>query len=303
MDFRKLAYIVEVAKEGSVTAAASKLYISQPALSQILAQVEKEVGIKLFDRKETPMRLTYAGELYLATAKEILTEYETLKRRLLDVAEGEEGQIKLGIPVERAGYMLPEVLKLFQNRFPKVNLILEENSGKTILSKLKNHEVDLVILPKIEKNFGADFETRLIYEEELFIVSSKPLAEAIDGVHIETKSLQPYPFILVKEGHAIRNRTNSIFETAGITPHVLIETTSNLTAVQMVQSGLGLAIVPKRTVDVLSSKGSLYTYSIGKGKETWDVNVIYLKGHYFTRSEEYLIALMQDKFKPIPPEI
>ena len=297
MDFRKLAYIVEVAKEGSVTAAANKLFISQPALSQILAQVEKELGIKLFDRKETPMRLTFAGELYLATAKEILSEYETLKRRLLDVSEGDEGQIKLGIPVERAGYMLPEVLTLFQQRFPKVNLILEENSGKTILHLLKNHEVDLVILPKSEKNFGDEFETRLIYEEEIFLVSSKPLKEANDEFYIEANNLRSYPFILVKDCHAIRTRTNAIFEKAGITPRIILETTSNLTAVQMAQSGLGLAIVPKRTVEVFSCKDGLFTYSIEKGKETWDVDVIYLKGHYFTRSEEYLIKLMQDKFK------
>lgn len=297
MDFRKLAYIVEVAKQGSVTAAAGKLYISQPALSQILAQVEKEVGIKLFDRKETPMRLTYAGELYLATAKDILTEYETLKRRLLDVREGDEGLIKLGIPVERAGYMLPEVLSEFQKAFPKVSLVLEENSGKTILNLLKNHEVDLVILPKGEKSFGDEFETRLIYEEEIFVVSSKPLTEAGDEFNIEAKDLKSYPFILVKEGHAIRTRTNSIFKTAAIKPLILLETTSNLTAVQMAQSGLGLAIVPKRTVDVLSSKDSLFTYSIGKGKETWDVDLVFLKGHYFTRSEEYLIKLMQEEFK------
>lgn len=297
MDFRKLAYIVEVAKEGSVTAAANKLYISQPALSQILAQVERDLGIKLFDRKETPMRLTYAGELYLATAKEILTEYETIKRRLLDVREGDEGQIKLGIPVERAGYMLPEVLSSFQKRFPKVNLLLEEFSGKTILNLLKNHEVDLVILPKSDHNFGDEFDTRLIYEEEIFIVSSKPLAEANNAFYIEVKNLKPYPFILVKEGHAIRTRTNSIFNSAGITPEIFLETTSNLTAVQMAQSGLGLAIVPRRTVEVLSCKDSLFTYSIGKEKETWDVDVIYLKGHYFTRSEEYLIKLMQDEFK------
>ncbi|MGB4588717.1 MAG: LysR family transcriptional regulator [Clostridiaceae bacterium] len=299
MDFRKLAYIVEVAKEGSVTAAANKLYISQPALSQILAQVEKEVGMKLFDRKETPMRLTYAGELYLATAKEILTEYETLKRKLLDVREGDEGQIKLGIPVERAGYMLPEILTLFQQSFPKVSLKLEEHGGKTLLYLLKNHEVDLVILPKSKKNYGDEFDTRLIYEEEIFIVSSKPLVEAFNGSHIDVKNLKSYPFILVKEGHAIRTRTNSIFEAAEISPEILLETTSNLTAVQMAQSGLGLAIVPKRTVDVLSCKGSLFTYSIGKEKETWDVELISLQGHYFTRSEEYLIKLMQEEFKHV----
>jgi DNA-binding transcriptional LysR family regulator len=119
----------------------------------------------------------------------------------------------------------------------------------------------------------------------------------MEEFYIEPKNLRPYPFILVKEGHAIRTRTNAIFETAGIKPRILLETTSNLTAVQMAQSGLGLAIVPKRTVEILSSKEVLYTYSIGKGKETWDVDVIYLKGHYFTKSEEYLIKLMQDKFK------
>lgn len=296
MDFRRLTYIVEVAKARSVTAAAHKLYISQPALSQVLAQVEAEVGVKLFDRRESPLRLTYAGELYVATAKEILASYETMKRRLADVAEGNEGKITLGLPVERSGYMLPEVLAKFQKTFPQVSLLLEEGGGKRILDLLENHDVDLVILPKSEESQEDKFQRRLIYPEEIFVLAQKPLPEAQGKDYVEMKDLAAYPFILVKPGHAIRLRTDEIFRRSGVTPRILLETASNLTAAQMASRGLGLAIVPKRTIDVLAVKDQLQAYTIGINHETWDVDVIARKDHYFTRSEEYLIRLMQEEF-------
>ena len=72
MDFRELTYITTIADCGSVTEAAKRLYISQPSLSYILGKVEEDLGVKLFDRKTSPLTLTYAGERYVETAREIL---------------------------------------------------------------------------------------------------------------------------------------------------------------------------------------------------------------------------------------
>ena len=79
MDFRELKYIVTTAECQSFTAAAKKLYISQPSLSYVISKVEEETGVLLFDRKTTPITLTYAGKRYVETAREILALYDSLQ--------------------------------------------------------------------------------------------------------------------------------------------------------------------------------------------------------------------------------
>ena len=124
MDFRELTYISTVADCKSVTAAAKKLYISQPSLSYIISKVEADVGVKLFDRKTNPLSLTYAGKKYVETAKEILRLRDNLRRELTEIGAGETGEINIGIPTERAGYMLPRVAGKFHESFPRVQLHL-----------------------------------------------------------------------------------------------------------------------------------------------------------------------------------
>ena len=102
MDFRELTYITAVAEERSVTEAAKRLYISQPSLSYIISKVEQDLGVRLFDRKTNPLSLTYAGEIYVEHAREILRIRDNMRRELTDIGHGQKGRINIGIPNERA---------------------------------------------------------------------------------------------------------------------------------------------------------------------------------------------------------
>ena len=107
MDFRELRYVVAVADCSSITQAARQLFISQPSLSYALGQIEKEMGVKLFDRSRQPLVLTEAGRLYVKTARHILQEERELKNRLTDLKDGQGAQIRLGIPSERPNTRIP----------------------------------------------------------------------------------------------------------------------------------------------------------------------------------------------------
>ena len=82
MNIKQAQYILTIANEGSITAAAKKLYISQPSLSQMVRQVEKELGVALFDRTSLPLRLTYAGEKYLECAHTMIVANDRLENQL-----------------------------------------------------------------------------------------------------------------------------------------------------------------------------------------------------------------------------
>ena len=156
MDFRELTYITAVADERSVTEAAKRLYISQPSLSYILTKTEQELGVKLFDRKKTPLTLTYAGEVYVEHAKEILRIRDNMKRELSDIGHGKKGRINLGIPNERAGYMLAKVMPLFKEQYPNIEIHLVESRSAELVRNLLNDKIGFCVIPTIAAHCASE---------------------------------------------------------------------------------------------------------------------------------------------------
>ena len=97
MNLKQARYIRTIAQEGGVTAAAKKLYISQPSLSQMLRQIEGELGVELFDRTVQPFRPTYAGECYLRAAQAMLSANEILENEIQQIRQEDRGRLRLGI--------------------------------------------------------------------------------------------------------------------------------------------------------------------------------------------------------------
>ena len=118
MELRQFKYVNMVAQCGSVTKAARKLFISQPALSSYINKLEEELGVKLFDRSATPLVCTYAGEQYLKRARAILMQLDDMDREFRDIATNCQGRLRLGFPGERLIYMLPLILPPFKERSP-----------------------------------------------------------------------------------------------------------------------------------------------------------------------------------------
>lgn len=301
MDFREMTYITTVADCGSITAAARKLYISQPSLSYIVSKVEQDVGVKLFERKNYPLTLTYAGEKYVETARKILALNDNLRRELLDIGLGEKGQINLGIPTERAGYMLPEVLMCFKEKFPGVEVRLFEADSDTLLEQLTKDEINFYIIPRSRADLPEGIKTELIYKEKLYLVAGsgmiKPemMKEGCENV-VNLSSLKQMPFILLKKGHAIRKKADSVLRRHKLTPQRVMEVSSCISAVQLARGGLGVAIVPERAVDVLGHIDGLCCYQYSEEPDAWNVNVVYKEDAYLDRSERCLIDLMKEVF-------
>ena len=265
MDFRELTYITTIADCGSVTEAAKRLYISQPSLSYILAKVEEDLGVKLFDRKTSPLTLTYAGERYVATARTILSLSGNLRRELKDIGVGARGEIRIGIPTERAGYMLPKVLGKFHERYPEVQVRLVESRSSEILGELDKDKISFAVLPGGSGEFPIGLESRLIYRERVWLAAPERLLTAKMVRHggkpedgepgstdsADLKEMKDLPFIIMKSGQYIRKKTEKIFRKAGFFPKNVMEVSSCVTAVELARTGMGVTIVPDRALDAL----------------------------------------------------
>ena len=227
MNLKQALYIQTVAREGSVTAAAKKLYVSQPSLSQMIRQVEGEYGVTLFDRTVSPLRLTYAGEKVLRAASAMLALNERLENELREIRQENSGLLRLGISVQRAIQILPVALPWFVMQYPKVSIDLREEGSARLEELLENGEIDLA-LAAIE-SVSPSLSYTLIEKEVIGVLAGKNAAIAQQlppGTPISVGMIREDAFVSLKPGHSVRVVQDAIFRAGGMKPQILLETDS-----------------------------------------------------------------------------
>lgn len=227
MNIKHAQYMLTVLKEGSITAAAKKLYISQPSLSQMIKLVENTLGTPIFNRSTDPITLTYAGEKYIEAAKKILTINDNLIKEIEEINHQEHGTIKLGIPVQRAMQVMPYVLPRFYAKYPHVKVDVRESGSANTEAAVLDGNVDLACLTTYPKHEELNYI--LIEEEELVLLTSRnsQLAKRIpSGTPISITEAKNEKFISSKVGHSVRDTQDRLFVTYDIQPEILMETSS-----------------------------------------------------------------------------
>lgn len=313
MDFREMLYITTVADCRSITAAARKLYISQPSLSHIVSKVEQDVGVKLFDRGTSPLTITYAGEKYVETARKILLMSDNLRKELIDAGLGEKGRINFGMPTERAGYMLPAVIPEFKKQYPGIELQVMEAKSDELLQAILRDDISFYVIPRSQGELPVGLKAESIYREQLLLVAEgsmltedmfldeSSVLNMTEGKRknrcVNLSKMANLPFIMLKKGHAIRKKTDLVLRQYGIDPKIMIELSSCISAVQLAAAGLGVAIVPQRAIDALGGMERFNCYDFSVTPELWSVNAVYKENMYLGRAERFLIDLMKQKFQ------
>ena len=227
MNTKHAQYILTVLQEGSITAAAKKLYVSQPSLSQMIKLVENNLGAPVFNRGTDPITLTYAGQKYVEAAKQVLTINQNLAREIEEINHEDHGTIRLGIPVQRAMQVLPYAFPRFQKLFPMVNLELNEFGSATVESMVLEGSLDLACLTTYPKHEELNYI--LIEDEELVLLTSKntSIAKRIpSGSEINITEAKDESFICSKPGHSVRTTQDRLFAMYDIQPRILFETMS-----------------------------------------------------------------------------
>ena len=138
--------VLQVAKDGTFSAAAKHLYISQPSLSQCIKKVETELGVRLFDRSQTPLALTPAGTIYVRQAKEILRIQQSLVQEVADLSELRTGSLTIGSSRTRTACFLIDPLVAFHRQYPGIQLAIKEAPVRTLEDYVASGTVDFALL-------------------------------------------------------------------------------------------------------------------------------------------------------------
>lgn len=297
MELRQFTYVNKVAECGSFTKAAAALFISQPALSNYISKVEEDLGVRLFDRSANPLILTYAGEQYLKRTKQILTEMDDMDREMRDITHHMRGRMRIGFPSERIIYMLPLILAPFKKQYPGIEVIVVSGPGNRLVEQLRNGDVDFVMLPAWTKH--KEIAQVEVSKEELVLVAARGYLKKEHLLDEEKKIVNwrktaGLPLITLNKGHALRSSVEVLYRNAGLKPDIFMESHSNMLSYRLAAQGLGVAIVPEITLELMQGSMEAEAFHLAKIPVTWEVQALYRENCYIGEVERALLRITRE---------
>lgn len=243
MELRHLHYFITVAEELHFSRAADRLHISQPPLSQQIRDLEAELGVKLFERTKRQVHLTAAGKVFLERSYGVLAQLEQAIAATQQIGRGEVGQLAIGF-VDSAMYTsLPEVLRVFREQFPAVELRLHELTTQEQIQALHHKQIDIGIVRSAISESGLSAECLLPESLVLALPETHPLS-AQAQVSLSTLADELFILFPAKMGPVFYEQIIHSCQQAGFRPQVAQEAVQMQTIVGLVAAGLGIAIVP-----------------------------------------------------------
>ena len=186
MEFRELAAFVAIVEEGGLSAASRRLHISQPALSQTVNNLERELAVKLLVRSSTGVQPTEAGITLLTEARAVLARRDQALATMAELTTDGESVIRLGIPLELDPDVLPPALARFTAKFPEIRVVPRQLSTAAQFAALRDDSLDIGLVR--ERPAGPEFDAMLVSRENLGILIASDLAGELigpDGVRLD----------------------------------------------------------------------------------------------------------------------
>ena len=310
METRNLYYALCVAENKSISKAAEKLFISQPTLSQHIQKLEKKLGVELFDRTMTPLTLTYAGEHFVEIASKILDFEKQLIQEMEYINDSCKGRLTIGISTIHGTSILPIILPKYKELFPGIELTLvEENACK--LQELTEHgKIDITIANLPIQNEHLTHETLTLDE----IIIAIPITflpanfdkekyhafDKLDYHKIKLSDLRDCPFLLLKQGHRVRQISDTLFQEEGIKPKIIMESINIETLYRLTITNMGITFLPKSLILKWNKESDnlqqclIYLFSLTNSIANYGMVAIYNKYRRMPMAARKFISLIKE---------
>lgn len=281
MNLKEQLYVCTLAEEGNMSKAAKKLFISQPALSLYINNLEKTLGTKLFLRKGNSYTLTYMGEKYVLKAKEMLFLEREFNTELHNFFRGSTGRLRIGVQLRRSPYIVAEIASHFRESYPEIELVFTESNTSVLETMVANYELDLIIYSCMKRR--KDLNYVHIFNDNLFLAvnsSSKLRRKAKWGEdgnfqYIDFNELENETFILPQKGQSLREASDILFEKSGIVPKKIIEIRNIETIMKLVSSDFGVGFNRVSYINYMSHIKNVEYYNVLQDEITSELVIAY----------------------------
>ncbi|MRT19801.1 LysR family transcriptional regulator [Comamonas sp. CAH-2] len=298
MDEHRLKCFVAVYEQGSVSAAAERLHMTQPPLSILLRKLEDELGVNLFDRSGHRLVPTATGELFYLRAKALQANLQAMRRELRETAQGSRGTVHIGCATAASLFIMPRVMEQLLASAMKITVHVHEGETGYLLQRLRERSLDLVIC---RSQFAApELQNQEVMNEPLR-VALPPQHPLCGQAQIALGALRAERFLLHSSllGTGISDMLLRACQEAGFTPEVAYWGVETLPMLLMVQKGLGVAFAPDSFAQ-LGVQGLPVLVPLADAKLRTHLNMIWPRGHALPPAAERLKELILAQCLPPP---
>ena len=245
-----------VAKCGSLTMAAEELFISQPAVSQAIKQLESQLGGKLFNRTHKGMELSdTGGKQIFSTVEKALKLFDEAESKYSELKDTATGIVRICASDTVATHFLLPYIKKYHEKYPDVNLVLQNGTSSETIELLKNNKGDIGFVNLPIDDSDINLSNTVMQLHDTFVASEK-FSELFDGV-IDLKRLQDYPLLMLELSTATRQAIVGFAHSQGVHLHPEIELGSLELMTSLAKTGIGIACIPREFVSHELEEGSL----------------------------------------------
>ena len=289
MTIRHLQIFVAVADCGKMRAAAERLHISQPSVSQAVRELESYYNIKLFERLSQRIYITETGKKLLPYARHIIDSFETMEGFINDTSAG--NVIRVGGSVSVGTRLLPPMIKSLENEVPDVDVCVIVDNTAAIEGKIQRSELDIAVVEGIVRS--DELVKKDIYDDELVLVVG-PEHELFNHPGIKLKELTKHALISRESGSVERNQFEQFLLAHDIKMKNKWSCSNTETIKKAVLNGEGIAILSRMVIEKEIAAGEVRVLNVENTRMKRKIKLIYHKNKYISQSMKQFIDICTD---------
>lgn len=302
MNIQQMKYVVAVDDHGSFGAAAQASYIGQSTLSTMIARLEDELELKIFDRKYKPIKITNEGKVIIKQLRLVLDEMKNFNDVVGSLKGAEEGEIKIGVIPTVAPYLMPHVVNAITSSFPKVLFEISEMTTDQIIEEIQHRRIDIGILSTPLDH--SDLIEHHLYNEPFYLFDA---GATLKDKLVNADTIDCRRLWLMDEGHCLRNQVENICELrkkSDVLRNIEYKSGSIDTLMRFVKANKGVTLLPYLATLDLSKADKAFLKSFTEPSPARSVGIVvhrhFVKHRFLKLFAAEITRMIKPLFKNVP---
>lgn len=300
----EIRYLLSIREYGNISRAAQELYVAQPSLSQMIKELETDLGAEVFFREKDGVSETPFGRELLNRLETVRDLFMRIPIELEEFQQMKKGTITFGIPLNLGTYLLPRIIPVFRERFPGIRIRIRENNSHGLEQLMIGRKIDFCILHFHEEQEQVQYE--MFFEDPFYLVIPRDRKSGL-GLPDEKKltkedltRLKDEPFVMVSARQKLRLVADQILKNAQIVPDICCTTKSMETVKRLVAAGTGVTFLPGSYLNLYSGVEGLVCYPLDRSLEgVWKLAVACPKEGKMSKSSREFLKLLKETLAEI----
>lgn len=290
MTIRHMRIFAEVCQTENITKAAENLYMTQPAVSRAVRELEEYYGVKLFERMNRRLYVTECGKNLYRHVIPILDLYDQTEQELKDWDRF--GKLRAGASISIGNFLLPELAASFREIYPDIRLQVSISNSHDVQMALLQNSLDVGLIEGVVTE--EDLHAEVFQQDRLLLIAGRdhPLR---NKESVKLADLEEYNLLLREKGSAGRDFLDHVFAVRGLPLSPLWESTSTQALIRAVQMGIGISVLPEMLVRDAIDRGEVYSCSIEDEPFVRDNFLVWHKDKYLSKALQDFIRLCREK--------